>query len=115
MNNNKTSLAGLAQFISSLVFAIIIVVYALWTKTPLQTEAFGTAAFTVIFGVLSYVKGVLAADASNPVLRVAAKLFPDGEEKDVAKAFSKNITAAAETAVESYERPRTQQKAPPPK
>lgn len=104
--NNKTTLAGLAQFISSLVFAIVLVVYAIWTKTPLQVETFTGALFVVVFGALSWLKGALAADSSNPFLRVAAKLFPSGEEKDIANALTKNIAKATETAVESYEKPR---------
>jgi hypothetical protein len=104
--NNKTTLAGLLQFVVALVTVIFLFIYAVVTKTQLDATQFTIGISALVYAGLSFAKGALSADASNPILRVAARLFPTGEEKDIANAIAKATTAAAETAVQTMEKPK---------
>jgi hypothetical protein len=102
--NSKTTLAGLLQLVTCVVTIIVLFVYALITKTPLDATQFTLAISALVYAALSFVKGALSADASNPILRVAAKLFPTGEEKDIANALAKATTSAATETLEQIEK-----------
>lgn len=101
--NNKTTLAGLLQFVTALVTVILLFVYAVATKTPLDATQFTIGISALVYAGLSFAKGALAADASNPALRIMARLFPTGEEKDIANAIAKQATTAAAEAVKTIE------------